>query len=165
MPESTGSDNYYHRGIRVSSYFVAAFSKSADNILLSHTYKIVFLVLLFFFILLILFIFLILFLHFLLSFISFTRTYRIYVHTYMRIMHETLKFTKEQNINCCLYLPKNRPKSPNFTIFLLKKTLICWLKCQKNAAETSNFAQFSCFFSRYNPNSSYYYLDRYCMNI
>ena len=170
MPESTGSGNYYHRGIRVSRDFVAAFSKSADNILLSHTYKIVFLVLLFslfisFFLLLILYFFKLL-LHFSSIFHKFYAhiTYNVYTH----ICALCTKLTKTQNsknINFGLYPLKNRSKSPNFTIFLLKKALICWLKWQKNAAETSKFAQFSWFLPRYKPNSAYYYLDRYCMNI
>lgn len=100
MPESTGSGNYYHRGVYISRYLIAAFSKLFNYKIFGHNsqflanYFVHFLSFFSFFFLLI-FYFYLFFLAFLLSFISFTHTQRIYVHTYMRIMHETHKNTKE----------------------------------------------------------------------
>lgn len=172
MPESNGSSYDYLRRIYVPRYFVAAFSKLFNYKIFGHNFTFfsqLFRSLSFFFF----FLFSSNSLYFFLIIIALSSIFhKFYAHitynVYTHICALCTKLTKTQNsknINFGLYPLKNRTKSRNFTIFLLKKALICLLKCQKIAVETSKFVQFSWFSPRYKRFSAYYYLDRYCMNI
>ena len=128
MPESTGSGNYYHRGIRVSRYLIAVFLKSANYKIYSHfclifvNYFVHFLpfFLSFFFLI---FYFYLFFLAFSLIFYKFyTRTtYSVYTHI-CALCTKLQNSQNSQNINFGLYPLKNRSKSQNFTIFSTPKS-------------------------------------------
>ena len=128
MPESTGRGNYYHRGIQISRYLIAAFLKSANYKIYSHFCLIFAYYFVHFF--LYLFLFFLLIFYFLFIFFGISSifhkfythiTYSVYTHI-CALCTKLTKTQKRQNINCCLYPLKNRTKSRNFTIFSTQKS-------------------------------------------
>ena len=99
MPKSTGSGNYYHRGVHVSRYLIAVFSKSADYKIYSHICLIFAYFCSTFFLFFLSFfssnfLFYLFFFAFLLSFISFTHTHSVYLYTHICAL--CTKLTKTQ---------------------------------------------------------------------